>query len=134
MKNAPGGKLSLLDEFVIVTASPLLRMLHEYFAFKEYLDPTEWDIEGINWQRALQGDNASISQDLRLIIRYMPECIPFDVRALFFTKQVEVERQKSRQISHVVQIKRSTIFDDGYRELSKISNLREHVKVVFVNQ
>ena len=48
MKNS-GNKLSILDEFVVVTASPLLRMLHEYFAFKEYLDPTEWDINGINW-------------------------------------------------------------------------------------
>lgn len=49
MKNS-GNKLSLLDEFVVGTASPLLRMLHEYFAFKEYLDPTEWDINEINWQ------------------------------------------------------------------------------------
>jgi len=112
--------LSLLDEFVVVTASPLLRMLHEYFAIKDYLDPSEWDIQGINWQKALQGDNASISNDVRLIMRYMPECIPFEIRALFFTKHVDVERHRSRQISHVVQIKRSAIFDDGYRELSKI--------------
>ena len=26
------------------------------------------------------------------------------------------------------------IFEDGYRELSKIANLREHIKVVFMNQ
>ena len=64
----------------------------------------------------------------------MPECIPFDVRALFFTKYVNVERIRSREINHVVLIKRHMIFEDGYRELSKISNLREHVKVVFVNQ
>lgn len=42
-------KLSLLDEFVVVSASPLLRMLHDLFAFKEYLDPSEWDINNINW-------------------------------------------------------------------------------------
>ena len=129
-----GNKLSILDEFVVMTASPLLRMLHEYFAFKEYLDPTEWDINGINWQRALQGDSAAIANDVKLIMRYMPECIPFEVRALFFTKTVDVERQRSRQTQHVVQIKRHNIFEDGYRELSKITNLREHVKVVFVNQ
>lgn len=67
-------------------------------------------------------------------MRYMPECIPFDVRALFFTKHVDAERHKSRQHSHVVCIKRHDIFADGYRELSKIQNLKEHVKVVFVNQ
>ena len=101
MKNQ-GGKLSLLDEFVVQTASPLLRMLHEYFAFADYLDPSEWDIRDINWQKALQGENASISNDVKLIMRFMPECIPFEVRALFFTKHVDVERQKSRQINHVV--------------------------------
>ena len=109
-------------------------MLHEYFAFKEYLDPSEWDINGINWQKALQGDNASIANEVKLIMRYMPECIPFEIRALFFTKQVEVERKRARETHHVVLIKRHAIFEDGYRELSKISNLREHVKVVFVNK
>jgi len=49
MKQTSSNKLSLLDEFVVVSASPLLRMLHEYFAFKEYLDPSEWDINNINW-------------------------------------------------------------------------------------
>jgi len=53
-------------------------------------------------------------------MRYMPECIPFDVRALFFTKHVESEREKSRQVHHVVQIKRNAVFEDGYRELSRI--------------
>lgn len=67
-------------------------------------------------------------------MRYMPECIPFEVRALFFTMHVEADRAKARQVQHVVQIKRSAIFDDGYRELSKIANLREHVKVILVNQ
>ena len=119
---------------MVATASPLLRMLHEYFAFKEYLDPSEWDINGINWQKALQGDNASIANEVKLIMRYMPECIPFEIRALFFTKQVEVERKRARETHHVVLIKRHAIFEDGYRELSKITNLREHVKVVFVNK
>ena len=125
--------MSLLDEFVVVTASPLLRMLHEYFAFADYLDPSEWDINQINWNRALAGDNAQISNDVKMIMRYMPECIPFEVRALFFTKHVDVERAKARLNHHVVGIKRNAVFEDGYRELSKISNLREHVKVVFVN-
>ena len=134
MKNNVGGKLSLLDEFVVVMASPLLRMLHEYFAFKDYLDPSEWDIKGMNWAKALQGDSASISNDVKLIMQYIPEGIPFDIRALFFTKNIDVERLKARQNSHVVGIRRDMIFEDGYRELSKITNLREHVKVVFVNQ
>ena len=47
---------------------------------------------------------------------------------------MDVERQRSRQRSHVVLIKRNAIFEDGYREISKLTNLRENVKVVFVNQ
>ena len=84
----------MLDEFVVATASPLLRMLHEYFAFKEYLDPSEWDISGINWQKALQGDNASIATEVKLIMRYMPECIPFEIRALFFHKASRSRKKK----------------------------------------
>lgn len=71
-------------------------MLHEYFAFKDYIDPSEWDITGINWERALAGENANIAQDVKLIMRYMPECIPFEIRALFFTKHVDVERRRTR--------------------------------------
>ena len=56
-----GNKLSLLDEFVVTIASPLLRMLHEYFAFKEYLDPAEWDINNINWTKALQGGSHAVA-------------------------------------------------------------------------
>jgi len=33
----------------------------------------------------------------------------------------------------VVKIKRSRLFEDGYRELTALPNLKEQVKVVFVN-
>ena len=55
----------------------------------------------------------------------MPECIPFDVRAMFFTDFVEQERQRCKERKHVVKIKRSRLFDDGYEQLSKLANLKE---------
>ncbi len=33
------GAESLLDEFVLYSASVLLRLLHEYFAVADYIDP-----------------------------------------------------------------------------------------------
>ena len=86
------GRLSLLDEFVIISSSALLRMLHEYFAIKEYIDPKEWDVSEINWAKALKVKENDEKRELHLIIRYMPECIPFDIRAMFFTDHIEQER------------------------------------------
>ena len=86
------GRLSLLDEFVIVSSSALLRMLHEYFAVKEYIDPEQWDVGGINWQKTLALKDPQEKREIHMIIRYMPECIPFDIRAMFFTDHVEQER------------------------------------------
>lgn len=86
------GALSLLDEFVIVSASPLLRLTHDYFAVKDYIEPSVWDLESSVWQKALNGNDPHATAQVRLIMRYMPECIPFDIRALFFTRQVSAER------------------------------------------
>ena len=61
----------------------------------------------------------------------MPECIPFDIRAMFFTDFIERERQLHKERKHVVKIKRSRLFDDGYKQLSALPNLKEQIKVVF---
>jgi hypothetical protein len=33
----------------------------------------------------------------------------------------------------VVRIKRTNLFEDGYKAMTSIANLQDHVKVVFVN-
>lgn len=38
---------NLLDEFVLYSSSVLLRLLHEMFAIKEFIDPKAWDITEI---------------------------------------------------------------------------------------
>ena len=38
-----------MDDFVIYSAGVLLRLLHELFAVKDYVDPKEWDIKEIKW-------------------------------------------------------------------------------------
>lgn len=43
-------KLNTLDEFVLFTSSGLLRLLHEMFAIKDYIDPKSWDITQIKWK------------------------------------------------------------------------------------
>lgn len=73
---------NLLDEFVLYSASVLLRLLHEYFAIKDYIDPKAWDIREIDWKEVLQSQ--SFPPEIRRVISYMPECIPFDVRATLF--------------------------------------------------
>lgn len=49
------GKLTVLDEFAIYAGSVLLRLLHEYFAIKDFIDPKEWDIKEIDWKKYMSG-------------------------------------------------------------------------------
>jgi hypothetical protein len=44
----------MLDEFVLSVSSALLRLLYEYFALKEYIDPSEWDLTHINWSNLVK--------------------------------------------------------------------------------
>ena len=39
-----------LDEFVLYSSSVLLRLLHEQFAIKDYIDPSLWDLSEFNWK------------------------------------------------------------------------------------
>jgi hypothetical protein len=64
-------------------------MLHEYFAVKEYIAPEEWDVKDISWQKVLAMKDGNERKEFHMIIRYMPECIPFNVRAKLFTDFVE---------------------------------------------
>jgi hypothetical protein len=55
-KNAKS-QLNLLDEFVLYDSSVLLRLLHEMFAIKDFIDPKAWDINEINWNDVLKSQN-----------------------------------------------------------------------------
>jgi hypothetical protein len=46
-------KNNLLDDFVLYSSSVLLRLLHELFAVKEFVDPKAWDIKEVNWKNIL---------------------------------------------------------------------------------
>lgn len=45
---------NLLDEFVLYSSSVLLRLLHEMFAIKDFIDPKAWDITEIKWKDVLE--------------------------------------------------------------------------------
>jgi len=49
---------------------------------KDYVDPKEWDITEIKWKDVLASQ--SFTPEIKKIISYMPECIPFEVRATLF--------------------------------------------------
>ena len=72
----------MLDEFVLYSSSVLLRLLHEQFAIKDYIDPSAWDIKEVNWPEILK--TQTFPPEIKRIIQLMPECIPFDVRATLF--------------------------------------------------
>jgi len=49
---------------------------------KEYVDPKEWDINEVKWKDVLASQ--SFTPEIKKIINYMPQCIPFEVRATLF--------------------------------------------------
>ena len=67
---------------MLYASGVLLRLLHELFAVKDYVDPKEWDITEIKWKDILASQ--SFTTEKKKIISYMPECIPFEVRATLF--------------------------------------------------
>ena len=83
----------MLDEFVLSVGSALLRLLYEYFGLKDYIDPSEWELTHLNWASVVKDPSLLKRDDIRAIIRYMPECIPFDVRAAFFTQAIKSDKE-----------------------------------------
>lgn len=59
-------KPNLLDEFVLYSSSVLLRLLHELFAIKDYIDPAAFDITEINWKDIVK--SKVFSNDIKKII------------------------------------------------------------------
>lgn len=110
----------MLDEFVLSVGSALLRLLHEYFAVEGYIDPSEWDLNHIKWSNVMKDPAILLRDEIGLIIRYMPECIPFDVRAMFFTNRVKGDKELQSKIRHPVKIRRNMVWEDGFSKLCKI--------------
>ena len=124
---------NLLDDFVLYSSSVLLRLLHEQFAIKDYIDPKYWDINEVNWKEILQSQN--FPPEIKRVISYMPECIPFDVRATLFQQTIKNDVGKNQYVQKVqVRIRRSQLFQDGYQAFSKVGNLKSIVGVVFINE
>ena len=69
-----------------------------------------------------------------LVIKYMPQCVSFDVRATLFKRQLKNDADQQRQMPRsVVKIRRALIFEDGFDRLKYVQNLRHPIHVVFVN-
>lgn len=65
----------------------------------------------------------------------MPECIPFDVRAYLFQDFIKQDMAKNQYVKKsYVKIRRSMLFEDGYHELMKVTNLKNMVGVYFINE
>lgn len=105
---------STLDEFVLFSSSKLLRLLRDHFAVGDYLDTRLWDITGFDWRGVVEHE--SFTNEIKRIIQYMPEGIPFDVRALLFMQYVEHDKIKNKgQVKYKAIVKRENMFEDSFR-------------------
>lgn len=118
---------------MLYSASVLLRLLHEHFARKDYVDPKVWDITEVNWQEVLQ--LPAFPAEVRRIVDCMPECIPFEVRATLFQQTVKADEQRNQHQNKVqVKVRRQMLFEDGFAAFMKVPDLKQIVGVVFVNE
>lgn len=69
----------------------MLKLLRDHFAVGDYLDTKLWDLRDYNWAAVIEENAFTPGKTLRFmfleirrIIQYMPEGIPFEVRALLF--------------------------------------------------
>lgn len=104
---------------MLQTASVLLRLLHEQFAVKDYVDPKAWDITEVKWKDILASQ--TFPPEVKKIISFMPECIPFEVRATLFQQTIKSEVQRTQhQPKSFVQVRRSQLFHDGFNAFQKV--------------
>jgi hypothetical protein len=129
-KQASGG---LLDDFVLYSSSVLLRLLHELFAVKDFVDPRAWDITEVNWADILK--QATFPPEIKRIITQMPECIPFEVRATLFQQTIKADVTKYQHQSKMhVRVRRAALFEDGFNAFMKVPDLKQIVGVAFINE
>jgi len=95
------------------SASVLLKLLHELFAVKDFVDPSAWDIPEVKWKDVLA--QQVFPSDVKKIIHVMPQCIPFEVRALLFRQIVQGDRERMQhQPKTHVRVRRTQLFQDGF--------------------
>ncbi|KAJ3061365.1 Ubiquitin-protein ligase E3B, partial [Podochytrium sp. JEL0797] len=70
------------------------------------------------------------------VLGWMPQCIPFGMRVDIFRHMVRSDKATIGEVPLIITVRRQTILEDGYRQLSKItlSQLKQTVKVRFVNE
>jgi hypothetical protein len=97
--------------------------LHELFAVKDFVDPKAWDITEIKWKDVLSA--STFPPEIRKIIGYMPECIPFEVRATLFQQTIKADLAKNQHREKLhVKVRRTQLFQDGYQAFMKVPDLK----------
>ena len=75
-----------MDKTILSTGANLIRLMHDIFVVDDFLDPEIFKIKEINWDSIIE--QKAFTEPVMNLINYVPECVPFKVRALLFTEFV----------------------------------------------
>ena len=75
-----------LDKYVLNAGSVLIRQMCDIFTVDNWISPDQFEIKEIDWDRILKKE--MLTPDVMELINYLPECVPFKVRALVFSNKV----------------------------------------------
>jgi len=115
----------------------LLAALYERHSRNPLCETKIWLVPQLNYKDGVTSLTGASEQQKNRLIREMPFGIPYSERVKMFQKIIRADRtshqpEGSRQ--HRFRVRRAAIFDDGFRELSKLGpRMKQKLYVVFVN-
>ena len=124
-----------LDKFIVRSGSSLIRMLYDMFNNELSIDDMNSDlfnIKDIEWEYITEIKD--ISEEINELVFFIPEWVPFNVRAIIFNDEITTDRMMYRGNRYRAKINRQNIFEDGFQTLSQIDNLKWHLMITFVNE
>jgi hypothetical protein len=79
-----------MERTIITACSSLIRLMHDIFVIDSFIDPEIFKIKEVSWDMIIT--HLAFTEPVMNLINFIPECVPFKVRALLFTQNVNQER------------------------------------------
>lgn len=76
-----------MEKTIILSCSNLIWLMHDIFVVDWYIDPEIFRIKEVEWDLIIT--HKAFNEPVMNLINYIPECVPFKVRALLFTESVK---------------------------------------------
>jgi hypothetical protein len=106
--------------------------MHDIFIVDDFINTDVFKINEIQWDNVIAG--GQVGDQVRHLINYVPECVPFKVRALVFHELVTKEKYINKGSKFIVKIRRGQEFNDGFTAFKEILNIKGTLMIQYINE